>query len=51
MFDLKLNKYELFSLTWIVGRGSETQLEMGENLNYIATKLKISVSFKRPITI
>ena len=30
MFSLKLNKYESFSPT--VGRGSETQLQVGENL-------------------
>ena len=31
MFDLKFSKYGLFSP--IVGRGSETQLQVGENLN------------------
>ena len=32
MFDLKLNIYEYFSPTWSCGRGSETQLQVGENL-------------------
>ena len=36
MFDLKINKYKsnLHPLE-VVGRGSETQLQVGENLNYL----------------
>ena len=33
MFGLKLNKYENFQPLEVVDRGSETQLEVGENLN------------------
>ena len=32
---LKLNEYESFSPTWILDLGSETQLQVGENLNFI----------------
>ena len=36
MFSLKLNKYTTFSPTLeTVGRISETQLQMGENSNYL----------------
>ena len=35
MFDLKLNEYEYFHLFEVVGRGSETQLHVGENVNYL----------------
>ena len=36
MFDLKLNKYMgYFDLIDVVGRGSETQLQVGANLNYL----------------
>ena len=35
MFGLKLNKCETFQPTWSCGRGSETQLQVGENLNKI----------------
>ena len=35
MFGLKLNKYEQFSPNSVVGRGSDTQLQVGENLNFI----------------
>ena len=37
MFDLQLNKYEHFSPDWSCGLylGSETQLQVGENLNMI----------------
>ena len=36
MLGPKLNKYSLsnFHLLEVVGRGSETRLQMGENLNY-----------------
>ena len=36
MFGPKLNKYSLsnFHLLEVVGRDSETRLQMGENLNY-----------------
>ena len=33
---LKLKKCEEFSATWVVGRGSETQLQVGENLDKIS---------------
>ena len=35
MFGLKLNKYEYFYPLEVVGRGSETQLQRGKNLNKI----------------
>ena len=35
MVRLKLNKYEYFHPIEVVGRGSETQLQVGENLNYL----------------
>ena len=31
MFGLTLNKLDQFSPAWIMGRGSETQLQVGEN--------------------
>ena len=34
MFGLKLYKYVFYPLE-VVGRGSETQLQVGENLNYL----------------
>ena len=34
MFGLKLKKYEYFSIE-VVGRGSDTQLQVDENLNYL----------------
>ena len=34
MFGHKLNKYSNFHLLEVVGSGSETQLQVGENLNY-----------------
>ena len=33
IFDLKLNNYAQFSPLKVVGRGSETQLQGGENLS------------------
>ena len=33
MFGLKLNKYEYFSATKVENRSSETQFQVGENLN------------------
>ena len=33
MFGLELNKYQYFHSLEVVGRGSETQLQVGENLN------------------
>ena len=33
LFGLNLNKFEYFYPLGVVGRGSETQLQMGENLN------------------
>ena len=33
MFGFKLNKYEWFLTTWSLGRGSETQLHVGENVS------------------
>ena len=33
VFVLKLNKYESFQPLEVVGRGSETQLQVDENLN------------------
>ena len=33
MFGLLLNKYKYFQPLEVVGRGSETQLQVGENLN------------------
>ena len=33
MFVLKLNKHEYFHPLEVVGRDSETQLQVGENLN------------------
>ena len=35
MFSLKLNKLNNFHLLEVVGRGSETQLQVLENLNYL----------------
>ena len=35
MFGLKLNKYENCHTLEVVGRGSETQLKVGGNLNYL----------------
>ena len=35
MFGLKLKNYKWFNPLEVVGRGSETQLQMGENLNYL----------------
>ena len=35
MCSFKLNKYGDFHSLDIVGRGSETQLQVGENLNYL----------------
>ena len=32
MFGLKLNKYVINNSVEVVGRGSETQLQVGENL-------------------
>ena len=34
MLDPKINEYEYFSLLEVVGRGSQTQLQVGENLDY-----------------
>ena len=36
MVGIKLNKYEYFYSLEVVGRGSETQLPVGEKLNYLA---------------
>ena len=46
MFGIKLNKYEYFSPTWSCGqaRGSETQPQVGENLNYIARRFNSQIS-------
>ena len=35
MFGLKLNKYDNFLPVQVVGRSSEAQLQVGENLNYL----------------
>ena len=35
MFCHKLNKYEFFQPLKVVGRGSVTQLQVDENLNYL----------------
>ena len=35
MFGLKLNKHQLFSSSWIVGRDSETQVQVSRNINCI----------------
>ena len=36
MFGVKLHTYEyFFNPLEVVGRGSETQLQMGEKLNYL----------------
>ena len=35
MFVLNLHKYEYFYPLEVVGRGSETQLQVGKNLNKI----------------
>ena len=41
MFGLKLNKYVRNSHPLgVVGRGSETQLQVGENLNYSIWRFK-----------
>ena len=34
MFGFKLYKYEYFYPFEVVGRGSETQLQVGKNVNY-----------------
>ena len=46
-FGLKLNKYDHFNPVEIVDRGSETQLQVGENLNTITSlKIKIRIILK-----
>ena len=35
MFGLKLGKFEYFRPLEVVGRGSETQPQVGENFNYL----------------
>ena len=40
MFALKLNNISNFQPLKVVGRGSETQLQMGENLNYLTWRFK-----------
>ena len=36
MFRLKWNKLSKFHFLGVVGRGDETQLQVGENINYLA---------------
>ena len=40
MFCLKLNKYECFHPLEVVRRGSETQLQVGEKINYLIYSFK-----------
>ena len=40
MFGLKVNKYVYFHPLEVVGRGSETQLQVGENLGYLILRFK-----------
>ena len=40
MFGFKLNQYELFNTLEVVGRGSETQLQVCENLNNLSNRFK-----------
>ena len=43
MFDRKYNKYmTIFYTLEVVGRGSETQLQLGENLNYCCDVILIA---------
>ena len=39
VFDFKFNKYDNFHPLEIVGRGSETHLQVGENLEMTGNKL------------
>ena len=39
MFDYKLSKYNMGDF-YPLGRGSETQLQVGENSNYLILRLK-----------
>ena len=41
MFGLNLNKYDYFYPLEVVGHGSETQLQMSENLNYLINYLAV----------
>ena len=47
IFDLKLNKYEYFHPLQVVGRDSETQLQVGENLNYLTYLLKLHITVNK----
>ena len=40
MFAPKLNNISDFQPLEVVGRGSETQLQMGEHLNYLIWRFK-----------
>ena len=41
MFGLNLNKYEFFYPLKVVNRGSETQLQVGKNLNNLTLRDKV----------
>ena len=40
MFSLKLNRYEYVRPLEVLGRDTETQLEVDENFNYLIERLK-----------
>ena len=40
MFHLKLNKYGYFHSLEFVGRCSQTQLQVSDNLNYLVLRIK-----------
>ena len=46
MFDLKLSKYTSnFHSLEVVSRGSETQLQVGENLNDYISGLQVNIAY------
>ena len=45
MFELKLNKYHFCPLE-VVGRGSETQIQVGENINEIPWRVKCHAPYR-----
>ena len=50
MFGLKLNKYEWFYPLVVVGHGSETQLQVGENFNHLISISGLRVNVTLTLT-
>ena len=46
MFGLKINKYDFFYPLEVVGRGSETQLQEGQNLNDVIQRYNGEATLK-----